>query len=376
MDYLIEDKWKGGNVTVPNKIISLNETLTHLDIHLGDKCNCRCTACECWHVREPMDLPKNVLWPKIEEVLSYLESNCLNFDKLMLIGGEPFAHVGLADFLCQQKFGIYLVVYTNFAIPISNNIWPHNIHFITSMDAPDRETYCEIRGIDAFSITMENIRHHRHRLIHVDTTVSRLNLKKLDSILELTENIGCTHWFLPIDARVIRFAKKKDSRIPNSIVKRLENILLQDSDLLMVKEFFQRHKKNKRINTFEMFEGIYLSSLLHFSDLYANDDEKNPESIQKLQRPMEHCPAIERYLEIRLDNMGYYVPVIHCPLLQERYPQSSVKAFKDFSQLVSWVSEIRSRLNCDYFCGRTQFLSLDDYKDLFSEVKRRYCLSR
>jgi len=56
--------------------MNFNEnTLTHLDINLGNKCNLRCLACDCWLDRNPLELPKEVLWTKLEEVMEYVENN-------------------------------------------------------------------------------------------------------------------------------------------------------------------------------------------------------------------------------------------------------------------------------------------------------------
>jgi len=288
----------------------------------------------------------------------------------MIIGGEPFTHPGLAEFLSEQSFNIYIIVYTNFAVPLQKYQWPDNIHFITSWDAPDDETYRRIRRTKHFPLVMKNINQNRDRIIHVDTTVSRLNIMKLDRILEMTEEIGCTHWFLPIDPRVLRYAKKhKNDPLAKIVAKKVKEILLDYSDLKIIKDFFNRHKNNPRINDYSMFKGLYLAGIRHFEDLpeYSYSNEIIPSNIDTPS--IEHCPAVENYLEITFNRSGKFIPVIHCPLLKRIYPEHRVPQFDNFDDLIKWVSSIRAQIKCSTFCGRTQFLGLDSYKDVFSKVK-------
>jgi MoaA/NifB/PqqE/SkfB family radical SAM enzyme len=307
---------------------------------------------------------------RLEEIMKYVENKCKKFDKLMIIGGEPFVHDGLAEFLSQQSFSIYTIVYTNFAVPLEKHQWPDNIHFITSWDAPDEETYRQIRRTKDFPLVMRNISQNKDKIIHVDTTVSRLNIMKLDRILEMTEEIGCTHWFLPIDPRVLRYAKNHPENLLAQITaKKLRNILLDLSDLKIIREFFERHKNNSRINDYSMFEGIYLTGIRHFQDIseYSGKIE-----ISKINVPskIEHCSAVENYLEITFDYSGKIVPILHCPILRKKYSDDEIPHFNNFESLIDWISAIRAQIKCKSFCGRTQFLGMDSYKDKFSDVKK------
>ena len=347
-----------------------NNTLTHLDIDLGNKCNLRCLACERWLDPNPIEFPKDVLWKKLEEVMGYVEDNCKNFDKLMIIGGEPFVHEGLAEFLSQQSYCIYTIIYTNFAVPLEKYQWPRNIHFITSWDAPDDKTYRQIRRTKDFPIVMRNISLNKDKIIHVDTTVSKLNILKLDHILEMTEEIGCTHWFFPIDPRVLRYAKHHpENKLAQITASKLMKIVLDFSDLEVVKKFFERHQDNNRINEYSMFEGIYLAGFRHFQDI---PEYSKKIKINEINIPFDikHCPAVEHYLEITFDRFGKFIPILHCPILREKHPDERLPRFNNFGELIEWISTIRSQIKCKSFCGRTQFLGLDVYKDTFSEMKK------
>jgi hypothetical protein len=371
---------------------SLN-TLTHLDINLGDKCNQKCIMCECWLNLNPPDLPPSKLWPKVSEAISYAESECNKLDKIMIIGGEPFEHPGLADFLKEQSFGAYLTIYTNFTVPLPKSHWPSNVHFITSMDAPDDLTYRQIRRTEDFPITQNNIKENKTRIIHVDTTVSRLNISKLDQILEKTEEIGCTHWFLPIDPRIIRYARRNpyDPRA-DAMARRVAQALLNELDLAKVKSFFEINRENKRINDYNMFAGLFYAGIHHFADITGgmSDDQHLIANAN-----VDRCPAGERYLEIGFDNSGNFVPILHCPELYalcenntlarldemsedtrnhnrsssfQSYEFDITPHFERFEDLIEWLTEKYQSVGCKSFCGRTQFLGIDEYKDLFGKM--------
>jgi MoaA/NifB/PqqE/SkfB family radical SAM enzyme len=255
--------------------LSLN-TLTHLDINLGDKCNQKCIMCECCLNPNPPDLPPSKLWSKMFEAISYAESECNKLDKIMISGGEPFEHLGPVDFLKEQSFGAYLTIYTNFTVPLPKSHWPSNIHFIASMDAPNDLTYRQIRRMEDFRISQNNIKENKRQIIHVDTTVSRQNISKLDQILEKTEEIGCTHWFLPVDPRVLRYVRRNPYDLrADAMARRVTQALLNELDLARVKSFFEINRENKRINDYNMFAGLFYTGLHHFADITGgmSDDQ-------------------------------------------------------------------------------------------------------
>jgi MoaA/NifB/PqqE/SkfB family radical SAM enzyme len=360
-------------------------TLTNLDINLADACNLRCLACPCWLVPKPPRVKPAVLIERLHDVFAYLEANCPSFQKVLIIGGEPFVHRGLRDFLIEQRYSIYITVYTNLAIPLEETDWPDNVHLITSLDAADAETYSKIRGADLFDVTQENMRRLGSRIVHVDTTVSKANLNQLLEIRKITKPIGCTHWFLPIDPRMLRYAGNPSSDdgqyvhprhdVVQATRAKLEQILLNINDLSEIRDFFGE-LEDGRSNDFDMFKGIYLSGLNHFQDL----GEYSAQSKAALPRYVEKhaCPGIRKYMEITFDADGKMLPVVHCPELRGILGMSDVShldtfpavgpAFERFLSLFEWEAEQRLRTECQTFCGRTQFLGVDEYMEIFSEV--------
>ena len=341
------------------------DTLTNLDIFLGDKCNLKCIHCPCWLERNPLELEPALLWDRVAEAHEYVQNRCARFDRSMLIGGEPFSHPGLAEFLQHQTFTTYITVYTNFAHEIPEYDWPENVHFITSMDAADEATYLRTRRTKDFPLVHRNLLRNAPWIIHADTTVSQLNYQSLDDILALSRRIGCTHWLLPIDPRMIRYAADHtdDYRVRKT-ADRLNAALLDDQVLTEVRAFYDRHADETRLNRFSMFWGLYVSGTKHFTDLpdYAPTIERG--SVNDL----DGCPAGERYLEITFDDTGRFVPVLYCPDLIRRFPKHTVPSFARFSELIDWLTEQYQVADCSTFCGRTQFLGIDEYKDRFSEV--------
>ena len=362
---------------------AFTHTLTNLDINVGDACNLRCIACPCWLVPTPTRLSPSVLIERLNDVFSYLERQCPNFEKVLIIGGEPFVHRGLNEFLLQQRFDIYITVYTNLAVPINRCDWPDNVHFITSLDAADPETYQRIRGANVYELTQQNMRKLGARIVHADTTVSRANLHQLSRIRQITEPLGCTHWFLPVDPRMLRYAGSDgddaDLHPKHELVQttreKLEEILLSPSDLDTVQDFYNQ-SGDHLTNDFAMFRGVYLSGLGHFEDL----EEYSAQS--KCHPPQYHekhaCPGIRKYMEITFAADGRMLPVVHCPELRNILGMSNVShrhtfpatgpAFEHFEDLFAWEVKERVRPECRTFCGRTQFLGVDEYMETFSAV--------
>lgn len=360
------------------------ETITHLDINLGDQCNLKCRMCECWLNSDPLQLEADELWPQVEEALEYVQDNCPNFEKAMIIGGEPFTHPGLTNFLLDQDLDIFLSVYTNFSIELPDVSWPDNVHFLTSLDASCAETYMKIRRTDDWETTQKNMRRHADNLLHVDTTVSKLNVDEMEDILTVTEDFDCGHWFLPGDPRIVEYARKhpENSRAQSTADSMVPHLLDEDS-IGVVKQFYDEHGHKDRTNNLEMFLTLYYQGV----DIYGHLPEYDlqvPEGIE-LQRPDGQCPAGERYLEIGFDDSGQFVPIMHCPELLEGfefddetdgerrvssfqpYDGDPTPHFKEFGPLMDWMSDQYVGVDCSQHCGKTQFLGLEDFNTMLQE---------
>ena len=350
------------------------KNLTHLDINLGDLCNLRCVACECWLKEAPVRLSPELLTRRLDEILGYIRCHCHRFQKIMLIGGEPFMHKGLEDWLRHQEYEIEITLYTNLAVGPMPSDWPKNVRFLISLDAADDETYNRIRRRDRFGQTQENLRNIGPNLIHVDTTVSRYNLHQLDAIRDITRPYGCTHWFLPIDPRMLRYRESRALATPDNdemqrideVVDLLKPALLTGKDLPVMRAFYDHHADDDRINDLAMFNGLYVSGTRHFHDL--EDYGVQGQEAEMPAITAATCPGLNSYMEVFFDRAGNFVPTLHCDRLRESEAHRLPACFDSFSGLMAWEGHTRAAVVCERFCGRTQFLGLDEYKDMFAAV--------
>ena len=144
---------------------SLESTLTHMDIFLGDACNLRCVHCQCWiNDRAPL-FGAQVLEARLFEAIEYVATQCPQFEKVMLIGGEPFVHEGVPRFLQKQRIDTEITVYTNFVWPDPDITLPDNVFFLSSLDAAQQDVYGQLRRTKDFAYSQENMRRHADRLI-------------------------------------------------------------------------------------------------------------------------------------------------------------------------------------------------------------------
>ena len=296
----------------------------------------------------------------------------------MLIGGEPFAHRGLERWLKHQSHKLYLTIYTNFSTRRFEGGWPENVHFLTSLDAACSDTYRTLRRRDLYTNTRDNLISNAKWIIHADTTVSKVNIKELPDILAITEPIGCSHWFLPVDPRIVRFRNHvissgkagfdpKRLTLLTDAASNLNAILLEEKDIAAIEDFYTGHRQSKRINTFAMFRGIYYASKRHFLDLDGYGQTLAADEVPPINET--NCPGLSAYMEVTLDARGDFVPIVHCDMLCAKCENSQPPKFETFVELFEWESEARSTVRCNSFCGRTQFLGLDDYMKMFSEVR-------
>lgn len=356
----------------------LEKTLTNLDIFLGDACNLRCAHCPCWINESAPHFDPDVLEARLFEAVEYA-AQCPSFEKVMLIGGEPFLHEGMVRFLAKQRIDTCITVYTNFVWPDPDVVLPPNVYFLSSMDAPSQNVYGQLRRTKDYLYSQEGMRRHASQLLHVDTTVSKGNVAHLDSILDITEDYDCTHWFLPIDPRVLRyhdhFVKHPEigtlTERENAArtEKRSRALLLDDNDLKEVERFYKR-RGSARTNDFETFLGIYMSGV----DLFKNEnfsyrnDLSDKSNVSKPNAGEQRCPGIRRYMEISFTPDGRFIPMVHCPELWGVLGTGSGPALDSFTELMAWENKTRQRAGCQVFCGRTQFLGIDEYEDRFRNV--------
>lgn len=347
---------------------SLHNSLAHLDVFLGDMCNLKCTSCPCWMVEKPPMWDDSQLADRFVEMMDYIGDHCPSFDRMMVIGGEPFLHGGVMNYFRQQSAKVCLSAYTNFAWESDNTfIFGDNVRFFTSLDAHNDELYRRIRRGRTFDLVTTNLARFADHIVHVDTTVSKLNLPHMHDIFAMTEAIGCTHWFMPMDARVSYYAQQiEDGNRPatereNLLAQRtshqLERILLEPSDLPLVTQFYNQHP-SPRTNDVSAFERLYKAGVSH----YAGEDEtpKGHSAQAGTETPSDsRCETLKRYMEVTFSRNGNYIPFIHCPTLRHALKSTEGPEFDSFASLMEWEEEVRGSVTCSDACSRTPYLEVD-----------------
>ncbi|WP_203905313.1 hypothetical protein [Virgisporangium aliadipatigenens] len=325
-----------------------------------------------------------MLEARLFEAVGYAVENCPKLDKVMLIGGEPFIHEGMVRFLEKQRLDVMITVYTNFVWPNPDVVLPDNVYFLSSMDAPAQDIYGQLRRTKDFRYSQEIMRERSSKLLHIDTTVSKGNLLHMDAIFDITRTYPCTHWFLPIDPRMMRYEDRMKNggtptptELSNTLrtAARTKSLMLDDDDLRVVEDFYRRRGAEltpegfERTNDFDTFRGIYLSGVNKFKN--ETFDYRKDMAEQKITLPgtgQHRCAAIRRYMEISFTADGQFVPMVHCPELWDILATQRGPGLPSFKALMDWEYEARGRSGCQTFCGRTQFLGIDEYEDTFRHI--------
>lgn len=347
---------------------NFHETLTQLDVFMGDMCNLKCTSCPCWMIERPPSWDISMLADRFAEMIDYVEVRCPSFDRMMVIGGEPFLHGGVMEYFRQQNNNVCVSAYTNFAWESGDDItFRDNVRFFTSLDAHSEDLYRKIRRGRTFGLVKENLRRFSDRIVHVDTTISKLNLPHMADLLDMTEHIGCTHWFMPMDARVSFFNKQiqdglrsvtpRENLLADRTAGQLERILLDHDDLPAVGQFYA-DCESPRINDFNAFEQLFRAGVSHYAG--TNEDAGIDAGDAFIDDAVsERCPTLAHYMEVTFAPSGGYVPFIHCPTLRRELDATEGPEFQSFADLMAWEESVRGLVKCSTACSRTPYLKVD-----------------
>lgn len=346
---------------------SFHNSLAHLDVFMGDMCNLKCTSCPCWMVDNPPNWDSALLTDKFAEMVDYIEAACPSFDRMMVIGGEPFLHGGVLDYFRHQSANACISAYTNLAWESDDTfVFRDNVRFFTSLDAHTDELYRRVRRGRTFDFVTANLARFADRIAHVDTTVSKLNLPYMREIFAMTEDIGCTHWFMPMDARVSYYAQQieegnrpateRENLLAQRTSHQLERILLEPADLPTVTEFYEQHA-TRRTNDVSAFERLYRAGVSH----YAGEDEtpRGEPRREDADQPGNRCETLKAYMEVTFARNGNYIPFIHCPTLRHALKSTEGPEFSSFAALMAWEEEVRASVTCSDACSRTPYLKVD-----------------
>ena len=135
-------------------------TIDYMRLSVTDRCNLRCRYC----------MPNGVVSVAHSDVLTYEEllrvaaaGVELGITKFKVTGGEPLARLGCVDFITRLKTlsGVEQVTLTTNGVllaPVIPQLAEIGIDGVNvSLDAPDRETFAAITGVDALPQVLDSI---------------------------------------------------------------------------------------------------------------------------------------------------------------------------------------------------------------------------
>ncbi|MBU2051226.1 MAG: radical SAM protein [Gammaproteobacteria bacterium] len=137
-------KWKAGESIQP----------INVEIHLTERCNCKCVYCHYAKSVENMDIKK---FARIVKILANNGTKSISLSG----GGEPSVHKDIAKAI-EIIHGVNLDAAMVTNLIVTPEIYTNHLKYFTwvriSIDSADAETYKRIRGVNKFDTVVENIR--------------------------------------------------------------------------------------------------------------------------------------------------------------------------------------------------------------------------
>jgi MoaA/NifB/PqqE/SkfB family radical SAM enzyme len=184
-------------------------------LYLNNVCDSKCKTCSIWKNNEWLRVPaeRQMTDALLEEL--YETVGAWSPKQVLLSGGEPALHPRFADTVRRFKeIASRVCVVTNGLL--LNTLEPSTIEavdeFYVSFDAPDSESYKEIRGVDGFGrleATLEVLqRVYRRPKIVARCTLQRDNVRRLPELVSTAKHLGFDSIsFLAADASSLAFSR-------------------------------------------------------------------------------------------------------------------------------------------------------------------------
>jgi MoaA/NifB/PqqE/SkfB family radical SAM enzyme len=176
------------------------ESLPLVSLHLTERCNSRCVACDYWrHGRADVS---------VETVTRLLpELTRLGTQTILVTGGEPLIHpqwVEIAELFRAHGLTLWLVTSGLSLAKHASRVAELFQSVTVSLDGTDRETYAAVRGLDAFDHVCAGIRAlvRAGTPVSIRVTVQRANFLQLPGFVQLARSLGASQIsFLAADVR-------------------------------------------------------------------------------------------------------------------------------------------------------------------------------
>ena len=157
-------------------------------LHLTDRCNSRCVACDYWR-----NGGRDVSTDSISRLLPSLVE--LGTGTILISGGEPLLHrqwVDIASMLRESGMRLWLLTSGLSLAKHATRVAQLFDAITVSLDGTGREMYASVRGLDAFDVVCEGIRAAAGAGVapSVRVTVQRANYAALSGFVALARQLG------------------------------------------------------------------------------------------------------------------------------------------------------------------------------------------
>jgi len=164
------------------------DTLPLVTLHLTERCNSRCVACDYWRSGS-----RDVSADSVAQLIPSLVE--LGTRTILVSGGEPLLHrqwVEIASLLRQSGLKLWLLTSGLSLAKHAARVAQLFQAVTVSLDGTDRQMYASIRGVDAFDIVCEGIRAAARAGVApgVRVTVQRANYAALPEFVTLARQLG------------------------------------------------------------------------------------------------------------------------------------------------------------------------------------------
>jgi len=176
------------------------KSLPLISLHLTERCNSRCIACDYWrHGRTDVS---------VEGVTRLLpELTRLGTQTVLISGGEPLIHPEwgeIAGLFRAHGLTLWLVTSGLSLVKHATRVARLFQSVTVSLDGTDRETYAAVRGLDAFDNVCAGVRAlaQHGTPVSIRVTVQRANYRQLPDFVRLAHRLGAAQVsFLAADVR-------------------------------------------------------------------------------------------------------------------------------------------------------------------------------
>ncbi|HET7204625.1 MAG TPA: radical SAM/SPASM domain-containing protein [Steroidobacteraceae bacterium] len=167
------------------------QALPLVTLHLTDRCNSRCIACDYWR-----NGARDVSTDSIARLLPDLAE--LGTGTVMISGGEPLMHrewAGIASMLRESGLRLWLVTSGLSLKKHAGRVAQLFESVTVSLDGTDPRMYATVRGVDAFDVVCDGIRAVAGAGVapSVRVTVQRANFAALSGFVTLARRLGARH---------------------------------------------------------------------------------------------------------------------------------------------------------------------------------------